>query len=279
MADSVEQQFGIDFVGNRLRIRTDSLRAADAVRFLFDPHLTAPDDNAPEITVLLEAERGGHKLALADQAAAPCLNDDDLEIALVQLAQFELVTREATRAIVHGAALVRAGRGMVLAASAGSGKTTLTSWLLGHGFGFLSDELAAIDASGAMDGFGRPLNLKPGSIEVCRQCDWLRDGFDRSRQSGNVTLLPWVRTAQADVPLAVLLFPRFQAGAAFDVELLSPGRAASGLMATLMNARNLPKHGLSLAVELVRSRPCYSVVYSDMAEVSGWLDTVWRQGF
>jgi hypothetical protein len=277
MADFAEQWFSIDFVGNLLRIRVDSPRAADAVRFLFDGHITSvAGEAAPIVTLLKDAVRGGYRLALGEHVVAPRLDDDELEIALVQLAQYQLVVNESQLAMIHGAALVKNGQGMLLAANAGFGKTTLTSWLLGHGYGFLSDELTAIDFAGVMDGFGRPLNLKPGSVDICQQFNWLRTGLQHSRVSSNVTLLPWPKAATREVPLTAILFPHYQADAAFKVDFLSPGRAASGLMGCLMNSRNLSKNGLSLAVELTKARPCYELVYSNMVNVSDWLESEGR---
>ena len=45
---------------------------------------------------------------------------------------------------------------MLLLAVAGPGKTTLTAWLLGHDFGLLSDELAAVGPDSVIDGLPVP---------------------------------------------------------------------------------------------------------------------------
>lgn len=65
--------------------------------------------------------------------------------------------------LLHAAAL-RApdGRGVILAGSSGLGKTTLTLGLLRRGFGFLSDDIAALRRrDGWLDPFPRRLGVRP----------------------------------------------------------------------------------------------------------------------
>lgn len=53
--------------------------------------------------------------------------------------------------LFHGAALASpGGRGVILAGAAGLGKTTLALALLDRGFGFLSDDVAAVDRTGGL---------------------------------------------------------------------------------------------------------------------------------
>ena len=68
--------------------------------------------------------------------------------------------------LLHGAAVVSpGGGGVIVAGAAGLGKTTLTLALLGRGFGFLSDDVAAIGrADGLLYPFPRAVGLRlPGA--------------------------------------------------------------------------------------------------------------------
>lgn len=272
MADAA-QIFYVGFAGNCVRIRCDSARATSAVHFLFDAHLltVACESVRCEIEVAFDPV-GDHFHLLCDGRIVAKLHDDEIEIALVQLVQFHLVTHAAQAGLFHGAALVRDGQGILFAAAAGSGKTTLTASLLAEGYGFMTDELTAIDAHGRMEGLARPLNIKSGSLDLLRQCAWLTPALGRARLSGGVTLMPWPRIGSTEnVHLGAVVLPEWRADAAFDVEALSPGRAGAALMSCLLNARNLPKNGLAFVTGLADGRPVHRVRYSHVSDVSAWL--------
>jgi hypothetical protein len=270
------QVFDVGFAGQCVRIVTDSARAADAVRFLFAHHLGPQGKPAGrEIALVEDAARGGFAMACDGRFAASA-REEELELALVQLVQYHLVADADRAGLFHGGALVRHGRGLMLAAEAGAGKTTLTAWLLGEGYAFLSDEVAVVDTAGRLDGFSRPLNVKSGSLSMLSERAVLQAGFAQSRVSRGVTLVPWPRNAQAGIPLATILLPQYRAGAALEIEQPTPGRAAAALMGCLLNARNLPRNGLTLAASLAGSVPVVRVTYSRLEDVHSWLD---RQAF
>lgn len=250
------------------------MRAADAVGFLFGEHLSSAPCETVRCEVGIAVDPADGRIVLfCDGRAVARLHDDELEIALVQLVQFHLVSHETCAGLFHGAALVRGGQGVLFAAAAGSGKTTLTASLLGGSYGFLTDELAALDGHGRIEGFARPLNIKAGSLDLLRRCDWLESALGLARLSGGVTLMPWPCVGSAGIRLASIVLPQWCADAPFEVEALSPGRAAAALMSCLLNARNLSKNGLVLATRLVRERPVHRVRYSRVVDVASWLDT------
>jgi hypothetical protein len=122
------------------------------------------------------------------------------------------------RAIIHGAALARNDRGLVLAGPSGSGKTTLAAGLVSRGFDYLSDDAVPLsEPDGEIVPWPLPLSVKQGSIELLKS---------RFPELGNAPVYPtkgtearllfpsanvWDATA---VKLRTLIFPRFIAGAA-----------------------------------------------------------------
>ena len=75
--------------------------------------------------------------------------------------------RVQTRILVHAAAFSVRGEGLILAASAACGKTTLTLELSRRGYRILSDEVAALDpASGRLDPFPRSLGIREGTLRL-----------------------------------------------------------------------------------------------------------------
>ena len=69
--------------------------------------------------------------------------------------------------LFHAGALDAAGVGVLLPGTSGSGKSTLTAGLARAGFGYLSDELVALDLSdGLLVPYAKPITLKQGSFAV-----------------------------------------------------------------------------------------------------------------
>lgn len=266
-------QLHIGFANSALQIQTDCPAAADTAWFVFRWHVqnTSDADQVTRIDVLADTQSGGYQLLVNREIAAIASCLADLAMVLMQLAQRHLIVAEARRAIFHAALLSCNGHGILLPAVAGSGKTTLAAWLLGQGFDFCSDELAAVAGTGESDGLTRPLNIKPGSMPVVNGFDWLHEAQQLARLSCGVMLLPWARAPVHSLPLQLVVSPKFVPGAPFHVQPLSPGRCALTLMESLLNARNLPKHGLTLTTSLAATLPGYRLTYSRLEDVSQWL--------
>ena len=67
---------------------------------------------------------------------------------------------------IHGSGVVIGGAGLVMAAPAGMGKTSLVADLLDRCQGYLGDEAIGVDADGAcLRGFPKPLSVKPGLFD------------------------------------------------------------------------------------------------------------------
>jgi hypothetical protein len=78
---------------------------------------------------------------------------------------YTLIGRVRSHVLVHAGAVAWQGRGLILAADAANGKTTLVLQLLRRGFSFLSDEMAALSrADGRLHAFPRALRLRPDTL-------------------------------------------------------------------------------------------------------------------
>lgn len=256
-----------------MRLTCDDERVAEAARFALGLHLEHAADEAPpiELSVRRDTASGAFGLYCDGRLESVVGAEGDLELALLQQVQFHLVSPASGVGMFHAASVVRDDRAWLLAAGAGCGKTTLTTTLLGHGYGFLSDELTAVGGDGCAEGFSRPLNIKAGSLELLCRCDRLAPHFARARTSAGITLLPWTRAPSGKVALTAIVLPAYRAGDGFEVERLSTGRAAAALLSCLLNARNLPKGGLELAARLARSLPVHRVRYARTQDIVDWL--------
>ncbi len=76
----------------------------------------------------------------------------------------DLMARSGSLFLLHGAALAREGRALIVSAPSGFGKTTLAVHLGERGFDLLTDDLVGVDrATGVVLPFPRYLGLRPGT--------------------------------------------------------------------------------------------------------------------
>jgi hypothetical protein len=74
----------------------------------------------------------------------------------------------------------------------------------------------------------------------------------------------------------VIVLPRFVAGAALDIALLTPGQAASRLLECCLNVRNLARGGLPILSAAAQHWPAVTLEYGATEQLSGKLDLLLR---
>jgi hypothetical protein len=169
--------------------------------------------------------------------------------------------------VVHGAALMLPdGRGLLLVARGGSGKTTLAAALNSNGMALLSDDVVPVTPDGRLVGLGLPLCVKPGSFPVLAA--W-RPDLERApsvmRLGQPVRFLP-ARGPRVAHPVApgLLLFPSHRPGEAPRVESLTPAQVLRGVVEAESVIRGLTQTKLEALARWVGMAPAYSVTYPDL---------------
>jgi hypothetical protein len=184
--------------------------------------------------------------------------------------------------VLHAACLAYRGKGLLLPGLTGCGKSTLAAWLVQAGFEHLTDELVYIplpsdkDAPVVCQGLTRPFNLKPGGLALFAEASArARAGGDAIATSDGEIIPVAHFYSRALLPVAPLheialssiVFPRYQADGTFQFGALSPAQTALRLMECLVNARNLPDHGLAAAAEVSRAAPGFELRYNRFLQV------------
>lgn len=184
--------------------------------------------------------------------------------------------------ILHAAVLERHGRALVMPAPSGSGKSTLCAALLFRGWRLLSDELALIDPiTGHLVPLPRAVSLKNASIEVIQRFAGNAVRFGSvvdDTTKGRVAHFP----APADALRRVgdtaqpgwVVFPRYRAGAALQVQRLSRGRAMMQLQENAFNANVQLDRGFHALADLVQASACHSLEYSQLDQALAWFDAL-----
>jgi hypothetical protein len=158
---------------------------------------------------------------------------------------------------IHAGVLEWGGKGILLIAPSGTGKSTTTWALTNHGFRYLSDELAPIDLKDmTVYGYPRALGLKQRPPTYSLPCELIEteSGFHLP-----VSALP------TDVVLgplhisAIFILGEHGQTESSIVESAPPSSAAQHIYANTLNALSHEGIGLEGAVLLAKRRPCFFV--------------------
>jgi hypothetical protein len=191
--------------------------------------------------------RGGEPRVAEDDAEFLLLFETEMSIELQKL-RCDLY-------FLHSAAVEFQGRGALLVAESGGGKSTTTWGLMHHGFGYLSDELAPVDPrSMKVHPYPRALCLKrlpPGPYD-------LPATTIRTRTTLHVPTNQFTSgVATSAIPTAAIFFVRYQATARPAVEPVSKAEATARLLANALNPLAHAGAGLDVAVRIADTVPAF----------------------
>ena len=192
----------------------------------------------------------------------------DWAASFVLLAAIELLRTRGIYA-VHGAALEKSGRGVLIAGPSGCGKTTACLALARAGYRVLSDDHPLLRFAAA----GPELLPFPGRIAVTeRTIGWFpelrqaQDGFrqDTRKRSFDLADVAGYRTGHACRP-ALLVFPRIMECDRSVLEPLGKARALEELLPQtllVLDAALAARQFQSMAA-LVRETPAYRLYFGE----------------
>jgi hypothetical protein len=184
--------------------------------------------------------------------------------------------------LLHAGALERDGLALVLPATPGSGKSTLSAALSLSGWRLLSDEFGAFDPQrGEFRAMLKPVALKNASIEVIRRLSPMASIgplFPKTRK-GTVAHLAATpdavqRRLTGAVPGAVIV-PQWVADSTTELTPLSADRLFGALAFNAFNYTTLGEVGFASAAQLARRCPGWSLRYSDLGDAMAALDALW----
>ncbi|MEZ5374116.1 MAG: hypothetical protein R2704_15590 [Microthrixaceae bacterium] len=179
----------------------------------------------------------------------PSIAWDLLERSLAVFASLRLIGRIA----VHSAVIGCEGRALLVPASSGGGKSTLTQAAAAAGAEVLSDEYALIDSnSGKVTGWNRPVRiLKP---------------------TGEVERLD-IATRSSPLVVGCVAFVSFLPGGGNRWAQISPGRAIGLLLSHVPCAESRPDEALDGALAALRSAQLLEGTRGEAASAVGELLT------
>jgi hypothetical protein len=173
--------------------------------------------------------------------------------------------------IVHAGVISRNGRGLLIPATGGAGKSTLVAAASLSGFTYLSDEFAIIEpATSAVWPFRKSICLKPGGWEIIQRRFAVSVPSASAIRSNN-TLVHYLLPPQlqpADQPCEVthIVLPDRQPGTMARLGRVTFGSALAELA---RHSFNLPTHGVpgfECLVQVSQHAECVSLTYDDIEE-------------
>jgi hypothetical protein len=269
----------IEFAGSVLDIESRGLSAERVLAFLFrdlaEPNNSRDYDATADFTYRLESDAKTDVLRLYHgiELDRECTYEADMALHLIGQACYQLAYFSTGGLVMHAALISWRGQGILLPGSTGKGKSTLAAWLLLCGYDYLTDELVFIADGEATNCYGlsRPLNLKKAARPLLSNTFQISFPSSGVMTSDPVDLIQHERFGNgrvlSHIPICAVIFPRFEADAAFDLHRLSKAQASLELMQCLINARNLPEHGFPNVVSLARLIPAFQMTYSNFSAV------------
>lgn len=175
--------------------------------------------------------------------------------------------------MLHAAVAEKNGRVMLMPAWPGSGKTTLCAALVHRGWRLFSDEFGLVTPrTSEFIPVPRLMPLKNESIEVIRGFapDAVLGPLIPNTRKGDVA---HVRPPQESIercreraPAKLVVFPRWQAKAALQLEPMAPAQAFMLLATNAFNYEVLGESAFRTVAHLVRTCRCYRLIYADLDE-------------
>ena len=258
-------------LGTRVEVVDTTAVAGPALELLLGGF--APTDAPVDVRFRLRSEGPRIAVRIDDAPVYASTSLDDVLCFLALQLQRRIIAGAVPRWLVHGAALARAGVGLVLVGPSGAGKSTLTRALLGEGWSVLSDEVAGLslpaerattqprEGAVAVEGLARPLHIgsaaeldevPPGGAVMP-----LKAGPER------VWLVQPPARQVAHTGRTVLLRIRYDPRAEGGCERLRASEALEALWACRMNTG---VEVLQAAAAVVRRAPCYRLHYRHTRE-------------
>lgn len=273
----------ISFAGQALKIKYPH-QAAAIIDFTFHDF---PKQDTGDAGATIEVVYNTDKKVFAVSDKGKSIGEDLDQTGLAQL----LLTRSTHLLVhdissgpaIHGAAVQRNGKSVLMPAGMGSGKSILTSWLLAQGYSYLTDELVYFPEDGPLfTPLTRPVCIKQAGQPII---DSIIESVCPPHSQQNLILKNSTSTLFShrifkDDPipdsctLSFLLFIQHVDNAVLSLDPISPAQAAQRLMGCLVNGRNLKLHGLPRIASLTRQTPALVLQYADLEQLENILQPI-----
>lgn len=150
----------------RFAIHTDDDGLIKALRINYGNALVAEGTASADHIISIDRNDSAYRVTFGGQSAVTDEPLYELERIL-----FEHTHYDESILALHGAAVEWQGAAYLFLAATTGGKTTLTSYLTHHGFGYLTDDCILLDRQKlVIHPDGKPIHLRSGGLSVLHNC-------------------------------------------------------------------------------------------------------------
>lgn len=199
--------------------------------------------------------------------------EDALLREVERLAFEAAVTFSDLSLIVHAGTVSRNGGALILPATSGAGKTTLTYGLALRGWLPLNDDICPMrEESRAFVALGCP---RCGHLSVGSELRVRGGGIDLEGPVADVSCyfrpVRWGEPA----PVRAIITPRYQAGAEVSIAALTQAEGAAALYGSTFRRERVSRHDEWAAALRLGSRvPAFSLTYGSLDSALAGMDTI-----
>lgn len=217
-------RLGFAAFGVTIELTLDDPRLETRVLALLPPGWVPARTGDPDVRLRLTSDLD---VVAGDEVVAPAGGVGALDAAI----RNRIGRLAPGRIFVHAGVVAHDGAAIVLPGRTNTGKTTLVSALVAAGAQYCSDEFAVLDADGLVHPYPRPLGIRP--TRGAEPTDVPVDAL------GGIA-------ATAAFPIGLIACTRYERGAVWQPEQLSPGQGAMELLANAVPARDRAAETLAI---------------------------------
>ncbi|WP_226580568.1 PqqD family peptide modification chaperone [Acuticoccus sediminis] len=227
-------------------------------------HLECQADGAGvEARVVEDAD--GYRVLVDGEVAEQCGEIAEVASQVKAALTHAAINRTDFDACVHAAVVSVGGRGVLLPAGSGSGKSCLALTLAGAGWSCLSDDLALFRLDGpTVQGVPAATCVKAAAWEAMTAIHPALETLPVHRRIDGkvIKYLSVARVDSAPEPVRAIIFPTFEAGAGAELTRLLPEEALGEFLASILAWRaRLTASVVDGLIGFIEATPCYRLRY------------------
>jgi hypothetical protein len=245
----------VDCPSDRIRETTEAL--------FVDLADDSPTDELLVVSVDSDAATGRTTISVGDASGQPPRPDFSLANLVTAVSRLALDT-DPTRLHLHCAALASNGRGVLVSAPSGTGKSTLAAAMIHQGWTYVSDEAVALEPGViSATGFAKPLILDARGAELVPELNAGCVSIDGSDQEWSVPASALGAAVATELePVAIVILHRSPDGDTGSPSVATPLHAADAVVALMgqtMDAQRFGPDAVSVLAHIAARGRCVSM--------------------